>query len=51
MAISHPSHGSQLTLVGYCTRVALALAIIALGLEVAVHYWPCQIARLASCPS
>ena len=51
MAISHPSHGSRLTLPGYCARVALALAIIILGLDVAVHYWPCHIARIASCPS
>ena len=50
MAISHPSHGNQLTMVGYCARVALALAVIGLGLEIAVHYWPCHIARIASCP-
>ena len=50
MAISHPSHCSQLTMVGYWARVALALAVIGLGLEIAVHYWPCHIARIASCP-
>ena len=50
MAIVHSNPNSGLTLVSYYTRVAFAVAIIAIGLKIAVDHWPCDIARIAVCP-
>jgi hypothetical protein len=50
MAISHSNHDSRVTLGSYCARVVFAFAVTMIGLEIAVHYWPCNIARIATCP-
>jgi hypothetical protein len=51
MASVDSRQNSGLTLVGYCARVALALLVVAIALKITLDYWPCQIARIAVCPS
>lgn len=49
MAIVHSDPKSDPTLMGYCVRVAFAVAIIAIGVKIAVDHWPCDIALIAGC--
>jgi hypothetical protein len=51
MANIGPKQDSGLTPLGYCARVALALAVIVIGLKIMLDHWPCQVARIAACPS
>jgi hypothetical protein len=51
MANVDSKQNSGLTPVGYCARVALALAVIVIALKITLDHWPCQVARIAVCPS
>jgi hypothetical protein len=51
MANVDSKQSSGLTLLGYCARVALAVAVIAIGLKIMVDHWPCHVAPIAACPS
>jgi hypothetical protein len=49
MAIVHSNPNSDPTLVSYCARVAVAVAIIVIGLKISVDHWPSETVRLAGC--
>jgi hypothetical protein len=51
MASVDSNHNSRLTLAGYCARVVLALAVVVIALKITLDHWPCQVARIAVCPS
>jgi hypothetical protein len=51
MANVDSNQNSGLTLVGYCARVALALAVVVIAFKITLDHWPCQLARIAVCPS
>ena len=49
MAIIHSNPNAELTLAGYCARVAFTVAIIVIGLKIAVDHWPPETVRIAGC--
>lgn len=51
MASVDSNNNSRLTLAGYCARVVLALAVVVIALKITLDHWPCQVARIAVCPS
>lgn len=51
MADVDPKQSSGLTLLGYCARVALAMAIVVIGLKIMIAHWPCHAAPISACPS
>jgi hypothetical protein len=49
MSIVHPNPNSDPTLASYCARVALAVAIIVIGLKISADHWPSETVRLVGC--
>jgi len=49
MANVHTNPNSNLTLAGYCARVAFAIVVIVIGLKIAVDHFPCEFLPKGTC--
>jgi hypothetical protein len=51
MALVHSTRNSGFALVRYFASVLFAIAVIVIGLKIAVDHWPCEFLAKSACTS
>ena len=51
MALTHSTRSGRLALMRYCASVLFAIAVIVIGLKIALDHWPCEFLAKGACTS